>query len=64
LKFGGKTRPWHGLINKFHSISKRYDALKPLLRDKGREDLVATIDKLLLEEALHILDFRKGCRYF
>ena len=56
LKAGGKTRPWHGLINKFHSISKSYEALKPLLRDKRSEDLVAAIEKLLLEEVLHILE--------
>ena len=56
LKAGGKTRPWRGLINKFCSISKSYEALKPLLRDKRREDLVAAIDKVLLEEVLQILE--------
>ena len=39
LKAGGKTRPWHSLINKFRSIFKSYEALKPVLRDKRREDV-------------------------
>jgi len=56
LKSGGKTRPWRGLINKFRSISKSYEALKPLLREKRREDLVATVEKSLLDEVLHILE--------
>ena len=56
LKAGGKTKPWRGLFNKFRSISKSYEALKPLLRDKRREDLVAAIDKVLLEEVLQILE--------
>ena len=56
LKGGGKTRPWRSLINKFRSISISYEALKPLLRDKRREDLVATIDKSLLNEVLQILE--------
>ena len=34
-KAGGKTSPWHGLINKFCLISKSYEALKSLLRQKG-----------------------------
>ena len=42
LKAGGKTRPWRGLINKFRSISKSYEPLKPLLRDKRREGLQLT----------------------
>jgi len=32
LKGGGKTRPWRSSINKFCSISKSYEALKPLFR--------------------------------
>jgi len=56
LKAGGKTRPWRGLINRFRSISKSYEALKPLLRKKRREDLVVTVEKILLDEVLHILE--------
>ena len=41
---------------KFCSISKIYEALKPLLREKRHEDLVAPIEKLLLGEVLHILE--------
>ena len=55
LKAGSKTRPWRGLINKFCSILRSYEALKPLLREKKREDLVTTIDKSLVEEVLRIL---------
>ena len=62
LKAGGKTRPRRGLINKFHCISKSHVALKPLLRDKRREDLVATIDKVFLEEMLQILEKAEDIR--
>ena len=55
LKAGGKTQPWRGLINKFCSILRSYEALKPLLREKKCEDLVTTIDKSLVEEVLRIL---------
>ena len=56
LKAGGKTRLWCGLINKFCSIARSYEALKPLLREKRQEDLVAAIEKSLLEEVLNILE--------
>ena len=52
LKSGGKTRPWHSLINKFSSIFKSFDALRPLLRDKRWEDLIVNIDIVLVEEVL------------
>ena len=55
LKSGGKTRPWHSLINKFSSIFKSFDALRPLLMDKRREDLVVNTDIVLVEEVLQIL---------
>ena len=55
LKSGGKTRPWRSLINKFSSIFKSFDALRPLLRDKKREDLIVNIDIVLVEEVLQIL---------
>lgn len=55
LKSGSKTRPWRGLINKFSSISKSYDALKPLLREKRQEDLILAVEREILEEVLSIL---------
>ena len=55
LKSGGKTRPWRSLINKFSSIFKSFDALRPLLMDKRREDLIVNIDIVLVEEVLQIL---------
>ena len=32
LQAGGKTYPWHGLINKF---CESYETLKPLLRENS-----------------------------
>ena len=55
LKSGGKTRPWRSLINKFSSILTSYEALRPLLRDKRREDFITSIENSLLEEVLGIL---------
>ena len=55
LKSGGKTRPWRSLINKFSSIFKSFDALRPLLRDKRQEDLIVNIDIVLVEEVLEVL---------
>ena len=55
LKSGGKTRPWRSLINKFSSIFKSFDALRPLLRDKRQEDLIVNIDIVLVEEVMQIL---------
>ena len=43
------------LINKFSSILKSFDALRPLLRDKKQEDLIVSVDIMLLEEVLQIL---------
>ena len=37
FKSGGKTHPWHSLINKFSSIFKSFDALRSILRDKTWE---------------------------
>ena len=55
LKSGEKTRPWRSLINKFSSIFKSFDVLRPILRDNKREDLIVNIDIVLLEEVLQIL---------
>ena len=55
LKSGGKTRPWRSLISKFSSIITSNEALRQLLRDKRREDLIVSIEKSLLEEVLGIL---------
>ena len=55
LKSGEKIRPWRSLISKFSSILTSYEALKPLLRDKRREDLIISIENSLLEEVLEIL---------
>ena len=54
LKGGGKTRPWRSLISKFDSISKSYEALKPILKERKR-DLIISIEKNLLGEILQIL---------
>ena len=43
------------MISKFSSIIASYEALRPLLRDKRREDLIVSIEKSLLEEVLGIL---------
>ena len=40
MKSGGKTRPWHSLISRFSSIFISYDALRPLLRDRKRDDFI------------------------
>jgi len=55
LKSDGKTRPWCSLISKFSSILTSFDALRPLLRDRKRDDLLVNIDVVLLEEVLKIL---------
>ena len=55
LKSGGKTRPWRSLINKFSSILISYEALRPILRDRKREDLIISVENSLLEEVLEIL---------
>jgi len=52
LNSGGKTRPWR---SRFSSIVTSFDALRPLLRDKKREDLIVNIDVALAEEVLEIL---------
>ena len=52
LKNGGKTHPWCSLINKFSSIFKSFDALRPILRDKKQENLIVNINILLVEEVL------------
>ena len=54
LKCGGKIRPWRSLINKFSSILTSYEALRPLLQDKRREDLIVSIKNSLLEEVLYV----------
>ena len=55
LKSGGKTRPWYSLISKFSSLLTSFDALRPLLRDKRRDDLLVDIDIALVEEVVNIL---------
>ena len=55
LKSGGKTQPWCSLISKFSSILTRFDALRPLLRNKKRDDLLVNRDIVILEEVLKIL---------
>jgi len=49
LKSGGKTQPWCSLISKISSILTSFDAWRPLLRDRKRDDL---LDVVLLEEVL------------
>ena len=58
LKSGGKMRPWRSLIHKFSSILTNYEALRSLIRDKRREDLIISIENSLLEEILEI--FKKA----
>ena len=50
-------RPDHGevLINKFSSILTSYEALRPILMDKRREDPIISVENFLLEEVLGIL---------
>ena len=55
LRSGGKTQPWCSLISKFSSILTSFDALRPLLRDRKRDDLLVNIGIVLLEEVLKIL---------
>ena len=42
-------------MSKFSSILTSYEASKPLLRDKRRENLIISIENSLLEEVLEIL---------
>ena len=59
LKSGGKTHPWCSLINKFSSIFKSFDALRPLLRDKKQEDLIVNID-IVATSRRGVADFWKS----
>ena len=43
------------MIGKFSSILTSFDALRPLLRDRKRDDLLVNIDIVLLEGVLEIL---------
>ena len=49
------------MINKLSSIFKRFDALRPTLRDKKQEDLIVNFDKVLVEEVLEILGKLRQC---
>jgi hypothetical protein len=47
LKYGGNTRPWTSMKSRSLSIDKSYDSLIIILKDKGRLNLIAKIDKNL-----------------
>lgn len=50
LKSGGTTRPWRSLMQKYQSVVSSFEALGPILTERGRSHLLVDIDQRLLEE--------------